>query len=110
MVVVVAGRCLSSGCWKHAVLKRRVRAPGRCCRRACTIEKNLLKNPRTEPQSFCRILGAKPSFSDPANSPPNIQDVGEGGLSLMGVADMTETAITAETVKTIMVASCPCTV
>ena len=31
---------------------------------------NLLKNPHTEPQSFCRTLGAKPSFSDPANSPP----------------------------------------
>ena len=31
------------------------------------IVENLLKNPHTEPQRFCRTLGAKPSSSDPAS-------------------------------------------
>ena len=39
------------------------------CRRVCERE-NLLKNPYTEPQKFCRTLGPKPACSDPANSSP----------------------------------------
>ena len=39
------------------------------CGRVCTAE-NLLKTPHTEPERFCRTLGAKPSFSDPTNSCP----------------------------------------
>ena len=41
----------------------------RFCRRVFIVE-DLLKNPHTEPQNFCRTLGAKPSFSDPAYSSP----------------------------------------
>ena len=35
----------------------------------CIVD-NLPKNPHTEPQRFCRTLGAKPGFSYPANSSP----------------------------------------
>ena len=38
------------------------------------------------------------------------QDDGKGGLSLRGVAVTTKTAITAETAKTVTVASCSCIV
>ena len=41
-------------------------------RRVCIVE-NLLKNPHTGPQRFCRTFGAKPNFSDSANSSPNFQ-------------------------------------
>ena len=34
------------------------------------IVENLPNKPHTEPQMFCRPLGAKPSFPDPANSSP----------------------------------------
>ena len=36
---------------------------GGFCRRVCIVE-NLMKNPHTETEIFCRTLGAKPSFSD----------------------------------------------
>ena len=46
------------------------------CRRVlwkvCMVE-DLLQNPHTEPYRFCRTLGAKPSFSDPASSSPRRQ-------------------------------------
>ena len=42
------------------------------CGRVCIVE-NLLKNPHTEPQRFCRTSEAKPSFPDPENSSPKSQ-------------------------------------
>ena len=40
---------------------------GAFCGTFCIVQSQL-NNPHTEPQRFYRTLGAKPSFSDPANS------------------------------------------
>ena len=41
------------------------------------LVESLLKNPHTEHQRFCRTLGAKPSFSDPAIPPKHRHTLGQ---------------------------------
>ena len=55
------------------ILRNLWSSAGRFCGRVCVVE-TLSKSPHTKPQRFCRTLGAKPSFSGPANSSPNIEN------------------------------------
>ena len=54
---------------KNSVLQSLWGSAGRFCGRCHTV-KSLLKRSSAEPHSFFRTLGAQPSFSDFANSPP----------------------------------------